>query len=81
VKRRVTSDQRERLAGYERTIERGLATFVEVGQALLAVLDEGLYVERYGTFEAYTRYRWGLSYSAGDAADPGRGRGDADRSD
>lgn len=59
----LTPAQRDRLAECEATIERGLATFVEVGQALRAVLDEGLYVERYGTFEAYTKDRWGLSYS------------------
>lgn len=47
------------LAECEQVIERGLATFVEVGQALLRIRDERLYREQFGTFEDYCRGRWG----------------------
>lgn len=53
--------ERTRLAGCEARIERGLATFVDVGQALLEVRDDRLYRAAHGTFEDYCRERWGLS--------------------
>jgi hypothetical protein len=40
-------------------IERGLQTFVEVGNALLEIRDSRLYRESHGTFEQYCRERWG----------------------
>ena len=43
----------------EEVIERGLDTFVEVGQALFEIRQGGLYRETYGTFDAYCRERWG----------------------
>ena len=49
------------LEEYERTIERGLATFVEVGEALLAIRDKRLYRESHATFEDYCRERWGFT--------------------
>src|SRR5262245_50156082 len=45
----------------EAVIERGLATFVEVGQALLRIRDERLYRATHKTFEEYCRERWGWS--------------------
>jgi phage N-6-adenine-methyltransferase len=42
-------------------IERGLATFVEVGLALLEIRDSRLYRGTYSTFAAYCRERWGFS--------------------
>jgi len=51
----------DRLAELESTIERGLATFVEVGQALLEIRDSRLYRESHGTFEDYCRERWQFS--------------------
>jgi hypothetical protein len=51
------------LAAHEATIERGLTTFVEVGEALLAIRDERLYRDSHGTFEEYCRERWGFSDS------------------
>ena len=48
------------LAECEAVIERGLATFVEVGQALLRIRDERLYRD-HGTFEDYCRERWNLT--------------------
>jgi hypothetical protein len=45
----------------ERVIERGIQTFVEVGQALLEIRDHRLYREEYPTFEEYCKGRWGWS--------------------
>lgn len=52
-----------RLTHLESVIERGLGTFVEVGQALLEIRDSRLYRESHGTFEDYCRERWGMSRS------------------
>lgn len=49
------------LDGCEAVIERGLGTFVEVGEALLAIRDARLYRESYDTFEDYCAERWKLS--------------------
>lgn len=51
------------LAKHEATIERGLGTFVEVGQALLAIREDRLYRDGYETFEAYCGQRWGFTSS------------------
>jgi hypothetical protein len=45
----------------ERVIERGLKTFVEVGQALARIRDGQLYRTEYATFEAYCDERWAIS--------------------
>jgi phage N-6-adenine-methyltransferase len=50
-----------RLGELEGVIERGLATFVDVGAALLEIRDSRLYRESHATFEDYCRERWGLS--------------------
>lgn len=57
----LTDDERTMLAQCERVIERGLATFIEVGEALLTVRDARLYRVSYPTFEDYCRERWELS--------------------
>jgi hypothetical protein len=49
------------LARYEQVIERGLNTFVEVGESLSAIRDGRLYRETHTTFEAYCRDRWGFT--------------------
>jgi hypothetical protein len=49
------------LAQHEAAIERGLTTFVEVGEALLAIRDERLYRQTHATFEDYCRDRWSMS--------------------
>jgi len=51
------------LAYYEGIIGRGLKTFIEVGNALLAIRDGRLYRDDYLTFEDYCRERWGMSRS------------------
>lgn len=53
--------QSDRLGTLESTIQKGLTSFVEVGNALLAIRDEELYRLDYSTFEEYCRGRWGLS--------------------
>lgn len=56
---------RTTLAECEAVIERGLGTFVEVGEALLRIRDERLYRASHGTFEDYCRERWGFSRQTG----------------
>jgi N6-adenosine-specific RNA methylase IME4 len=46
---------------HETVIERGLATFVEVGNALLAIRDRRLYRATHAAFADYCRERWGFS--------------------
>lgn len=48
------------LEAHEQTIQHGLQTFYEVGNALAAIRDSRLYRAEYPTFEAYCFERWGL---------------------
>ena len=57
--------EKTRLGELERIVEQGLATFLNVGRALLEIRDQRLYRESFGTFEAYLRQRWALSISRG----------------
>lgn len=50
----------ERLTELETVIERGLQTFVEVGNALMEIRDGRLYRAEHDTFEDYCRDRWGM---------------------
>lgn len=58
-----TLTERERIALFdaERTIDRGLKTFVEVGTALAEIRDGRLYRSGYATFEEYLDQRWQLT--------------------
>ncbi len=58
--------QPARLTELEAVIERGLTTFVEVGQALLEIRDSRLYRETHATFEAYVKERWGWGRTNAD---------------
>lgn len=53
--------ERAQLEQLESIIERGLKTFVEVGNALLVIRDGRLYRQEWGTFEDYCREKWNLS--------------------
>jgi hypothetical protein len=53
----------QRLEDYEQIIAEGIQTFVQVGHALLAIRDQRLYRQDYGTFEEYLRQRWDLGRS------------------
>lgn len=60
--RRPLNDlERQELVSLETTIEQGLATFVDVGRALLTIRDSRLYRQDFPTFEDYCRERWGFS--------------------
>jgi hypothetical protein len=50
-----------RLSECEAIIERGMKTFVDVGNALLEIRENKLYREAFGTFEDYCRERWGMA--------------------
>jgi len=54
----ITLDERSRLYQCEEIIERGLNTFVDVGNALLDIRDNRLYRQEYHTFEDYCKERW-----------------------
>lgn len=49
------------LAECETVIERGLSSFIDVGNALLKIRDGRLYKAEFATFEEYCRERWGMS--------------------
>lgn len=49
------------LVELESVIERGIATFVDVGAALLEIRENRLYRESHESFETYCRDRWGFS--------------------
>lgn len=49
------------LVDCEGRIERGLKTFIEVGQALAAIRDSRLYRAEHESFEAYCTERWGFT--------------------
>lgn len=69
----LTGTEATALTMAEATIEAGLATFVEVGEALCSIRDARLYRASHPTFEAYCRERWNLARSTAyqliDAAD------------
>jgi hypothetical protein len=52
-----------RLAELEPIIERGMAGFVEVGNALLEISDRRLYRGTHSTFKEYVEDKWKLSVS------------------
>jgi hypothetical protein len=57
----LTITEQASLERYERVIEKGLASFYEVGSALLTIRDSKLYRGTHGTFEAYCQDRWQMS--------------------
>lgn len=50
--------ERGELRKAEATIDKGQQTFLEVGNALMAIRDGKLYREGHKTFEAYCKERW-----------------------
>ncbi len=60
----LSAQESDDLAQHEEIIARGIKTFVEVGNALLAIRDDTRKLYRqYGTFEDYCRERWQLKQS------------------
>jgi hypothetical protein len=51
----------KRLAELEQKIERGMATFVEVGRALMEIRDSKLYLTTHRTFSDYCKSKWKFS--------------------
>lgn len=56
----LTTDEQADLAQLESVIERGMNTFIEVGNALAAIQEQKLYRASHGTFEDYCRNRWNM---------------------
>lgn len=61
MKQELAQNETARLTQCEKAIEKGLGTFVEVGQALLDIRDSKLYRASHKTFEAYCKERWDIS--------------------
>lgn len=57
----LTARETRTLQRCEQTISKGLATFRDVGQALLEIRDSRLYRDSHATFEAYCSERWEFS--------------------
>jgi hypothetical protein len=57
----LTAAETDRLVELEQAVDRGLQTFVEVGQSLAEIRDRKLYRASYDTFERYCRERWGFT--------------------
>jgi hypothetical protein len=63
----LSPEEGARLEALEQAIERGLTTFVEVGQALLEIRDQRLYRATHTTFEQYLAERWHMARRTGYA--------------
>jgi hypothetical protein len=50
-----------RLDELQAIVDKGKATFLQVGDALIEIHDPGLYKERFGTWADYLKQRFGLS--------------------
>src|SRR6476660_8234750 len=57
----LSSTESEILNACEAIIQKGIQTFVEVGNALLEIRESRLYRGQYSTFEEYCRTRWAMS--------------------
>lgn len=57
----ITIQESKRLTELEEVIERGIATFKEVGEALAEIRDSKLYRVEYKTFEDYCREEWQMA--------------------
>ncbi len=59
--RALPGKQKNDLQYHEQRIEKGMQTFLEVGEALCAIRDGRLYRVTHGDFKTYCREKWGLS--------------------
>ncbi|MFT4637930.1 MAG: hypothetical protein ACI8T1_001246 [Verrucomicrobiales bacterium] len=57
----IVQENFDELHHCERTIQKGLKSFMEVGHCLMTIRDKRLYRIDYSTFEDYCRDRWGIS--------------------
>ncbi len=61
----MSDDEYALLNNCEARIERGLETFIDVGNALMVVKERRLYRAQYATFEDYLRQKWHFARSRG----------------
>lgn len=54
----LTTTEQAELARCEQLIDKGLETFIQVGEALQAIRDQRLYRAQYADFASYVRERW-----------------------
>lgn len=59
----LTMEEAADLKSLEARVEVGLATFVDVGLALIEIRERRLYRAMHRTFETYCRDRWGMAAS------------------
>jgi hypothetical protein len=59
----LTTGEQKKLTLHEQVIERGLNSFVDVGNALLAIQRDKLYTDVDKTFEGYCKKRWNFGKS------------------
>ena len=57
----LTQAEAKALKQYEKIIGKGLDTFIEVGNALLAIHDQRLYRTTHDTFKKYCDDKWKMS--------------------
>jgi hypothetical protein len=57
----LSADESADFARHEAAIEKGLGTFIEVGNALLDISERRLYRVAYKEFESYCRERWNFT--------------------
>jgi len=60
LSKELSTDEQTQLTTHETTINAGLQTFYEVGNALLVIREARLYRQDFATFEDYCRQRWGM---------------------
>lgn len=59
----LTVGEKKQLATLEQTIDRGVKSFVEVGNALAEIKSAKLFTDTADTFEGYCKKRWGFAKS------------------
>ena len=57
----IARTEADALAQYESIISEGAGWHLRAGSALIAIRDQGLYKDGYGTFENYCAQRWEIS--------------------
>jgi hypothetical protein len=60
---RLTEAEKKQIRECEVVLQKGLATFFEVGSVLLTIREGRLYRSSFSTFEGYCRERWGIGRS------------------
>jgi hypothetical protein len=56
----LTASESKQLQDFEKVIEIGVSTFVEVGTALAVINEQRLYRSEYTSFAEYVSERWGM---------------------